>query len=159
MLQTAKFPSLDYLSWTGRKMQNRGLIDGWTATGGINRSDFSSWILAGIFYFWMGFSEWLCLKAYQSFWMCGIDAISTHPGKNKEAKPVKKRLIISEPFHWCPSYRLPQSYPCQKKTAYLLKFTKGQASSFITLYQTRLVLVGDLVRVSGILGVVFTCDA
>ena len=115
MLQTAKFPSLDYLSWTGRKMQNRGLIDGWTATGGINRSDFSSWILAGIFYFWMGFSEWLCLKAYQSFWMCGIDAISTHPGKNKEAKPVKKRLIISEPFHWCPSYRLPQSYPCQKK--------------------------------------------
>ena len=36
MLQKAKFPSLDYLSWTGRKMQNRGLIDGWIETGGIN---------------------------------------------------------------------------------------------------------------------------
>lgn len=71
MLQKAKFPSLDYLSWTGRKMQNRGLIDGWIETGGINRSDFWSWILAGIFLngvLWMAVSQKVGVSVFLDVW-------------------------------------------------------------------------------------------
>ena len=76
--------------------------------------------------------------------------------KNKEAKakPANKDWSFQNLFIGALATACPEPPLSKKlKATYFLKFTKGQAGSFITLYQTRLVLLGVPVRVSGILGV------